>query len=163
MERWIRRLSRYLSPCFVSLDELGLSRAARTDLYRFEALVHDRRFEHFQPILDLYIEQQFCSTTAHTHLVRSELRLVENYGKADAAQDLRASIKVWPYLFKLIVKSRALQRAKEGDINITASHIESAFRRDLQLLLKAINSMMRASTPPSIIGTQGVHMLRYEQ
>lgn len=119
------------------------------------ALVNDRRFEHFRPILDVYIEQHFTSSTAFSHIIRALQRLVENHDKAGSAQDLRASIKVWSYLFKFIVRSRRMQRAKEEDINVTANHLEAAFKRDLRSLLQAVNNMMAAVSPASVIGTQG--------
>lgn len=119
------------------------------------AYVNDRRFEHFRPILDVYIERHFNSSTAFSHIIRALQHLLENYDKADIAQDLRASIKVWSYLFKFIVRSRKMQRMKEKDMNVTANHLETAFKGDLKNLLQAINNMMAAVTPPSVIGTQG--------
>jgi dedicator of cytokinesis protein 3 len=119
------------------------------------ALVNDRRFENFRPVLDVYISRHFSSSTAFSHIIKSLHYLVEHYEQAELAQDLRASIKVWPYLFKFIVSSRKMQRAKEEHMNVTANHIEKSFKRDLKNLLSAINVMMAASTPPSVIGTQG--------
>lgn len=86
-------------------------------------------------------------------------RLIETHEQSESAQELRSSIKVWSYLFKFILRSRKMQRAKEEHMNVTASHLESAFKRDLKTLLHAINLMMAATTPPSVIGTQGKQRL----
>lgn len=80
---------------------------------------------------------------------------MENFSAPESAQELRAAIKVWQYLFKLIVRSRELQRVKEEDMNVTANHIESTFKKDLKALLSSIAQMMSATSPPSIVGTQG--------
>lgn len=119
------------------------------------ALVNDRRFEHFRPILDAYIKQHFSSSIAFSHIMKSLQLHIEGYAQPELAQDLRASIKVWQYLFKFIVASRKMQRVKEEHMNVTANHIERSFKRDLKQLLSAINTMMTAVTPPSVIGTQG--------
>lgn len=52
-----------------------------------------------------------------------------------------------------------MQRIKEEHMNVTANHIETAFKRDIKHLLSAINVMMTATTPPSVVGTQSGFVL----
>ena len=75
------------------------------------------------------------------------------------AQNLRSAIKVWSYLFKLIVKSRQIQREEEEETQITASHSETLFRDDIKALLESINAMMAVTQPHSLIGTQSMHLV----
>lgn len=117
-------------------------------------LVNDRRFSNFKPVLDVYIDNYFASTTAFSHLMSSLHRLIIDYANPVSAQSLRSTTKVWDHLFKIIIRSRQMQRSKEGDMDITANHLESSFKRDLKALLQSINMMMSATNPPSVIGTQ---------
>ena len=63
---------------------------------------------------------------------------------SDNASPLRAALKVWHYIFKFIVRSRELQRAKEAGVGggATAEHLESNFRRDLRSHLAEVAKMM---------------------
>ncbi len=118
------------------------------------SLVNDRRFANFTPVLDLYIDKYFESSTAFTHLMRTLRQLLTDYIKPESAQLLRSAIKVWGYLFRLVVRSRHCQRQKEGDMVSMADHEDMAFKDDLASILLAINSMMPATQPASVIGTQ---------
>jgi hypothetical protein len=119
-----------------------------------QGLVNDRRFANFKPVLDVYIDKYYASSTAFTHLIRSLHRLIIDYANNESAQNLRASLKVWSQLFKLILRSRALQRSKEADTDYTSYHLENSFRQDVRSLLQSVNAMMNATHPPSVIGTQ---------
>ena len=126
------------------------------------SLVNDRRFANFTPVLDVYIDKYFESSTALTHLIKTLRQLLIEYIKPDSAQLLRSAIKVWGYLFRLIIRSRSCQRQKEGDMGSMADHQEMAFKDDLRSILLAINSMMTAMQPASIIGTQS-KLIRFRE
>ncbi len=125
-------------------------------------IVQDRRFSNFQPVLDIYIQQHFNYASASSHIISSINRmLVDPTGNATASP-LRAAIKVWHYIFKFIVKSRALQKAKEAAVGggATAEHLESSFMRELRAHLSEVNKMMM-TTSPALIGTQTLALQRF--
>lgn len=145
----------------------------------FQGIVHvfsfigDRRFNNFkvrsrppfppaltdffrpsQPVLDLYISQHFTGSTAASHIISSLQRLLRAPTDPENATTLRSAIKVWKWLFKLVVRSREIQRSKGLGSGVTSGHLEASFKSDLSSLLNQVNSLMRSTTPTSIIGTQ---------
>ncbi|SOV06607.1 related to dedicator of cytokinesis protein 3 [Ustilago sp. UG-2017a] len=132
------------------LDELVFN-----SLVTVLGIVQDRRFNNFRATLDVYIERHFKFTTAHNKLIASMSKLMADPSRPDTSKDLRAAIKVWPYLFKFIIQSRENQR---GDRDVgggaVLDHLEAGFKRELEGLLRSINQLMSATKPSSIIGTQ---------
>ncbi|CAO1614916.1 unnamed protein product [Sympodiomycopsis kandeliae] len=131
-------------------------------------IVQDRRFNNFRATLDVYIEKHFQSQTAHSRILSSMSRLLTDPSRPDTSQQLRASIKVWPYLFKLVIRSRENQRlAKDagGDNTLggeaVGDHLETKFRSDLDGVLSSINRLMSATSPPSIVGTQALALQHF--
>ena len=156
---------KFLGDIFNSLFGIMVSKhneAGEIDLLVFNALVtvlrivQDRRFNNFQPVLDVYIENHFNCPLASSHMMRSMNLLLADPTSPDTASSLRAALTVWDYLFKFITRSRELQKVKELGIagGATAEHLESTFRRELRGHLGEISKMLSATTPPSIIGTQ---------
>ena len=125
-------------------------------------IVQDRRFSNFQPVLDIYIQQHFNYASASSHIINSMNRMLADPTGNNTASPLRAAIKVWHYIFKFIVKSRALQRAREAGVGggATAEHLESTFMRELRSHLSEVNKMMK-TTSPSLIGTQTLALQRF--
>ncbi|CAG8456993.1 uncharacterized protein OCT59_018840 [Rhizophagus irregularis] len=117
-------------------------------------IVSDRRFMNFRPVLDVYIEKHFSCAAASSHLIRSMNRLVCNPTSPDNAQSLRSAIKVWQYIFKIIMRSRELQRTKESNMGLSGNYVEEQFKEELFSLFKSIDKLMSITTPQSIIGTQ---------
>jgi len=126
-------------------------------------IVQDRRFSNFQPVLDIYIQKHFNYASASSHIINSMNRMLADPTGNDNASPLRAALKVWHYIFKFIVRSRALQKAKEASVGggATAEHLESTFRRDLRSHLSEVNKMMSTMSPPSIIGAQTIALQRF--
>ncbi|GAA6012300.1 hypothetical protein JCM10207_002794 [Rhodosporidiobolus poonsookiae] len=116
--------------------------------------VGDRRFQNFKPVLDLYISKHFTGSTAASHIIQALQRLLRTPTNPETATTLRSSIKVWRWLFKLVVRSREIQRNKGLGSGVTFETLEQSFKNDLSSLLSSVNSVMRMTTPPSIIGTQ---------
>ncbi|THH08148.1 hypothetical protein EW145_g2899 [Phellinidium pouzarii] len=163
---------KFLRDIFDSLFAILVSQnnvAGEMDALVFNALVtvlgivQDRRFSNFQPVLDVYIEKHFNCSSASSHMIHSMNRLLVNPAAAETAMALRAALKVWHYLFKFIVRSRELQKAKEIGIagGATAEHLEATFRRELQTHLAEMNRMMASTSPASIIGTQTIALQHF--
>lgn len=129
-------------------------------------IVQDRRFNNFRATLDVYIDKHFHSQTAHTRLMASMARLLADPARSDTSKELRASIKVWPYLFKFIIRSRENQRRANDAGNslgggAVGDHFETRFRSELDALLRSINRLMSATKPPSIVGTQALALQHF--
>ncbi|EFP83337.2 hypothetical protein PGT21_031228 [Puccinia graminis f. sp. tritici] len=159
-------ICKFLRNIFDALFGVLVSRAnAETKEYEelvFNALVtllgivSDRRFTNFKPVVDLYIDHHFSSTTASTHLLQSFQNLLINPTSPENAHPLRCSIKVWGYLMRFIVRSRELQRIKELNApssGLMCDAVESKFKVDISTLLGRINNLMTTDSS-SIIGTQ---------
>ncbi|PWN21805.1 hypothetical protein BCV69DRAFT_268306, partial [Microstroma glucosiphilum] len=143
------------------LDDL-VSKALVTVL----SIVQDRRFNNFRATLDAYIDKHFSFQAAHSRLMDSMARLLADPGRSDASKDLRASIKVWPYLFRFIIKGRENQRRANDEGNAVGGgavddHLETKFRSDLDAILRSINRLMAATSPPSIVGTQALALQHF--
>ena len=156
---------KFLGDIFNSLFDIMVSthnQSGEIDLLVFNALVtvlrivQDRRFNNFQPVLDVYIENHFNCPLASGHMMRSMNLLLADPTSLDTASSLRAALTVWDYVYKFITRSRELQKVKELNIagGATAEHLESTFRRELRAHLGEINKMLSTTTPASIIGTQ---------
>lgn len=121
-------------------------------------IVQDRRFNNFRATLDVYIEEHYHSQTAYARLMASMSRLLSDPARPETSKDLRAAIKVWPYIFKFIVRSRENQRRVKDPLGAlggaVSDHFETSFKRDLDALLRSINRLMSTTKPSSIIGTQ---------
>ncbi|TDL26056.1 cytoplasmic protein [Rickenella mellea] len=163
---------KFLRDIFDSLFNILISsnnQAGEMDHLVFNALVtvlgivQDRRFSNFQPVLDVYIEKHFNCSSASSHMIHSMNRLLSNPTANETAMSLRAALKVWHYIFKFIVRSRELQKAKEIGMGggATAEHLESTFKRELRSHLAEVNRMMATSSPASIIGTQTIALQHF--
>jgi dedicator of cytokinesis protein 3 len=126
-------------------------------------IIQDRRFNNFQPVLDVYIENHFNYPAASSHLMQSMNRLVSNPTANDTASPLRAALKVWLYIIKFIAKARELQKAKEVGLGSgsTADHLENTFKRELRSHLSEVTRMMSMASPPSIIGAQTIALQHF--
>lgn len=78
-------------------------------LYVF-SLVSDRKYQHFQPILDVYISDSFSATLAYKKLIAVLRRRIESARRYDAQErdSLLKTMKNLHYCVKFIVQSRLL-------------------------------------------------------
>uniref|UniRef100_A0A803TRK2 Dedicator of cytokinesis 1 n=1 Tax=Anolis carolinensis TaxID=28377 RepID=A0A803TRK2_ANOCA len=68
-------------------------------------LIADRKFQHFNPVLETYIKKHFSATLAYTKLTKVLRTYVDNAGITD---QLFKAMKSLEYIFKFIVRSRIL-------------------------------------------------------
>uniref|UniRef100_A0A673MIL5 Dedicator of cytokinesis protein 1-like n=1 Tax=Sinocyclocheilus rhinocerous TaxID=307959 RepID=A0A673MIL5_9TELE len=69
-------------------------------------LIADRKFHHFNPVLETYIRKHFSATLAYTKLTKVLKNYVENAEKL--TEQLLKALKALEYIFKFIVRSRVL-------------------------------------------------------
>ena len=145
----------------------SFNQSSEFDLLVFNALVtvlgivQDRRFNNFQPVLDVYIKDHFNCAAASSHIIQSMNRLLAT----PTDSHLRAALKVWHYIYKFIARARELQRAKERGMagGATVEHLEQEFRSELRNHVNAVTQMMSMTSPPGIIGTQTIALQHFAQ
>ncbi|NXB42684.1 DOCK2 protein, partial [Leucopsar rothschildi] len=90
---------------------------SETDVYDtlvFDALVFivrlvaDRKFQHFNTVLEAYIRQHFSATLAYKKLLSVLTQYVEQAGRGEPCESLPGTFKALEYIFKFIVRSRRL-------------------------------------------------------
>uniref|UniRef100_A0A8C1W6G8 Dedicator of cytokinesis 1 n=1 Tax=Cyprinus carpio TaxID=7962 RepID=A0A8C1W6G8_CYPCA len=69
-------------------------------------LIADRKFHHFNPVLETYIRKHFSATLAYTKLTKVLKNYVDNAEKL--TEQLLKALKALEYIFKFIVRSRVL-------------------------------------------------------
>nr|XP_018917246.1 PREDICTED: dedicator of cytokinesis protein 1 isoform X2 [Bemisia tabaci] len=122
-----------------------------SDLYDnmvFECLLHiiglvsDRKYQHFQPVLDLYIRESFCATLAYNKLMVVLQYLINDIDLADGSDKnlLLKTMKSIQYVMKFIIRSRILFS------NLNAGKGQQQFEISLKQLLDSLVEIMRLNT-----------------
>ncbi|NXE57469.1 DOCK2 protein, partial [Casuarius casuarius] len=120
---------------------------ADTDVYDtlvFDALVFivglvaDRKFQHFNAVLEAYIRQHFSATLAYKKLLSVLTQYVDRVSQGEPCEPLMRTFKALEYVFKFIVRSRRLfAQLYEGK--------ETAeFQQSLQRFFLSLNQLMRS-------------------
>uniref|UniRef100_A0A8C5FKQ4 Dedicator of cytokinesis 1 n=1 Tax=Gadus morhua TaxID=8049 RepID=A0A8C5FKQ4_GADMO len=114
----------------------------RFDTLVFDALVFiigliaDRKFQHFNPVLETYIRKHFSATLTYTKLTKVLKNYVENAEKL--TEQLLKAMKALEYIFKFIVRSRVLfNQYNKG---------EADFMESLRNLFTSFNDMMSSNS-----------------
>uniref|UniRef100_A0A8K9UP90 Dedicator of cytokinesis 1 n=1 Tax=Oncorhynchus mykiss TaxID=8022 RepID=A0A8K9UP90_ONCMY len=89
-------------------------------------LIADRKFQHFNPVLETYIRKHFSATLAYTKLTKVLKNYVENAEKL--TEQLLKAMKALEYIFKFIVRSRVLFN-QSGIILIVFCFVQGAALR----------------------------------
>uniref|UniRef100_A0A8D2KZ44 Dedicator of cytokinesis 1 n=1 Tax=Varanus komodoensis TaxID=61221 RepID=A0A8D2KZ44_VARKO len=105
-------------------------------------LIADRKFQHFNPVLETYIKKHFSATLAYTKLTKVLRTYVDNAGVTD---QLFKAMKSLEYIFKFIVRSRILFN------QLYENKGEADFRESLLQLFKSINEMMSSASEQTVI------------
>ncbi|NXE70757.1 DOCK2 protein, partial [Calcarius ornatus] len=101
-------------------------------------LVADRKFQHFNTVLEAYIRQHFSATLAYKKLLSVLTQYVEQAGRGEPCESLPRTFKALEYIFKFIVRSRRLfAQLYEGKE-------VAEFQRSLQRFFLALNQLMQS-------------------
>ncbi|XP_077292342.1 dedicator of cytokinesis protein myoblast city [Arctopsyche grandis] len=103
-------------------------------------LVSDRKYHHFQPVLDLYIKESFSATLAYKKLCKVLSLLISEKPEQEKNEVLLKSMKCLEYLIRFIVKSRELHA------ELTQKTDQEEFHLLFQDLLDNITIMMQCSS-----------------
>ncbi|XP_026524248.1 dedicator of cytokinesis protein 1 [Notechis scutatus] len=104
-------------------------------------LIADRKFQHFNPVLETYIKKHFSATLAYTKLTKVLRTYVDNAGVTD---QLFKAMRSLEYIFKFIVRSRILFN------QLYENKGEADFRESLLQLFKSINEMMNSASDQTV-------------
>lgn len=121
------------------------------DILVFDALVFiigliaDRKFQHFNPVLETYIKKHFSATLAYTKLTKVLKNYVDNADKPGITEQVFKVMKALEYIFKFIVRSRILF------IQLYENKGEAQFMESLLQLFKSINEMTSSQTDQTVI------------
>ncbi|XP_067377259.1 dedicator of cytokinesis protein 5 isoform X2 [Channa argus] len=101
------------------------------------ALIGDIKFQHFNPVLETYINKHFSATLAYMKLTRVLNYYVAHAEEPDLTERLYAALKALKYLFRFIVQSRILYlrfygNREDGD----------AFLNSIRTLFLSFNTLM---------------------
>ncbi|KAL7286180.1 hypothetical protein TKK_0019548 [Trichogramma kaykai] len=101
------------------------------------SLVSDRKYQHFQPVLDLYISESFSATLAYKKLIAVLKKRIDNASECSPADKdiLLKTMKNLQYCMRFIVESRLLFIALHED--------DEEFSQSLTDLLRSIVELMK--------------------
>uniref|UniRef100_A0A8B9NAR4 Dedicator of cytokinesis protein 2 n=1 Tax=Accipiter nisus TaxID=211598 RepID=A0A8B9NAR4_9AVES len=101
-------------------------------------LVADKKFQHFNTVLEAYIRQHFSATLAYKKLISVLTQYVDHASQGEPCEPLMRTFKALEYIFKFIVRSRHLfAQLYEGK--------ETAeFQRSLQQFFLSLNQLMKS-------------------
>lgn len=73
-------------------------------------LVSDRKYQHFQPVMDLYISESFSATLAYKKLIAVLRKRIDNATNNDGQERdiLLKTMKSLQYCMRFVVESRLL-------------------------------------------------------
>ncbi|KAJ7356302.1 Dedicator of cytokinesis protein 2 [Desmophyllum pertusum] len=150
---------KFLTDTFDALFAILMEHGNKYDKLVFDALVFtisllaDKKYHHFRPVLDAYIEDLFGATKAD-HILISVFMEYINYATKEPQPDrirmdlLLKAMKAMEYIFKFIVQSRILFERAVGDKG------QSEFEENLRKLFQALVQLM-ADVKNETLLTQG--------
>ncbi|KAM9027371.1 dedicator of cytokinesis protein 2-like isoform 3-T3 [Ara ararauna] len=107
-------------------------------------LVADRKFQHFNTILEAYIRQHFSATLSYKKLLSVLTQYVEQVSRGEPCDLLLRTFKALEYIFKFIVRSRHLfAQLYEGK---EAAEFQSSLQRFFLCLNQLMQSPMEGPT-----------------
>uniref|UniRef100_A0A671UKS3 Dedicator of cytokinesis 2 n=1 Tax=Sparus aurata TaxID=8175 RepID=A0A671UKS3_SPAAU len=91
------------------------------DILVFDALIYiigliaDRKFQHFNTVLEAYIKQHFSATLAYKKLMSVLKRYLDVSSRGEQCEPILRTLKALEYIFKFIVRSRMLYSQKANN------------------------------------------------
>uniref|UniRef100_A0A4W3K9F1 Dedicator of cytokinesis 2 n=1 Tax=Callorhinchus milii TaxID=7868 RepID=A0A4W3K9F1_CALMI len=127
------------------------SHTDKYDILVFDALIYiigliaDRKFQHFNAVLEAYIKQHFSATLAYKKLMAVLKSYLDKSSRGEQCEPILRTLKALEYVFKFIVRSRflfaQLYEEKEQD----------EFKESLKSLFQSINNLMKSQQTTIIL------------
>nr|XP_033811011.1 dedicator of cytokinesis protein 2-like [Geotrypetes seraphini] len=112
-------------------------------------LIADKKFQHFNAVLEAYIRQHFSATLAYKKLTTVLTNYVAIASRGEPCDPLLRTFKALEYLFKFIVRSRHLfSQLYEGKE-------KKEFQESLEKFFQAINNLMKSTLESTTLLSQG--------
>uniref|UniRef100_H3AEM8 C2 DOCK-type domain-containing protein n=1 Tax=Latimeria chalumnae TaxID=7897 RepID=H3AEM8_LATCH len=115
-------------------------------------LIADRKFQHFNAVLEAYIRQHFSATLAYKKLLKVLTNYVLTASRGEHTDPLLRTFKALEYIFKFIVRSRCLfahvTRLYEGKE-------QAEFELSLKTFFQSVNTLMKSTMQGSTLLSQG--------
>ncbi|UYV68726.1 DOCK2, partial [Cordylochernes scorpioides] len=108
-------------------------------------LISDRKYQHFRPVLDLYIKETFSATLAYDKLLSVLKQYVDNVCHNETQETLYRAMKCQEYIFRFIVRSRQLYVALEEGKD------QQAFESSLLQLLDSLTKVMVLTSDSTLL------------
>ncbi|XP_041975951.1 dedicator of cytokinesis protein 4 isoform X2 [Aricia agestis] len=99
------------------------------------SLLDESRFQHFRPVLDVYIEEHFSAALVYKGLLSSVQHCAEWAAGAEGQEPIRKCLRSLGCVFRLAVRSRRLFARATG------GQYEDSFRRDVRAALHALRQL----------------------
>ncbi|CAH2107087.1 unnamed protein product [Euphydryas editha] len=99
------------------------------------SLLDEPRFQHFRPVLDVYIEEHFSAALVYKGLLSSVQHCAEWAAGAEGQEPIRKCLRSLGAVFRLAVRSRRLFASATG------GQYEDSFRRDVRAALHALKAL----------------------
>ncbi|XP_014385634.1 PREDICTED: dedicator of cytokinesis protein 1 [Myotis brandtii] len=106
-------------------------------------LIADRKFQHFNPVLETYIKKHFSATLAYTKLTKVLRNYVDNAEKPGVNEQLYKAMKALEYIFKFIVSRVLFNQLYENKG-------EADFMESLLQLFRSISAMMSSMSDQTL-------------
>ncbi|XP_060693013.1 dedicator of cytokinesis protein 2-like [Hemiscyllium ocellatum] len=121
------------------------------DMLVFDALIYiigliaDRKFQHFNAVLEAYIKQHFSATLAYKKLMTVLKNYLDICSEGKQCEPILRTLKALEYIFKFIVRSRSLfaQLYEEKE--------QVEFEESLKKLFESINNLMKSQQVTTIL------------
>ncbi|XP_045446102.1 dedicator of cytokinesis protein 3 [Melitaea cinxia] len=99
------------------------------------SLLDEPRFQHFRPVLDVYIDEHFSAALVYKGLLSSVQHCAEWAAGAEGQEPIRKCLRSLGAVFRLAVRSRCLFARATG------GQYEDSFRRDVRAALHALKAL----------------------
>ncbi|XP_047512323.1 dedicator of cytokinesis protein 1 isoform X2 [Pieris napi] len=108
------------------------------------SLVADHKYQHFQPVLHVYIEESFCDALAYEKLISIMVWAIRSAENGEvASKRLLQCMKCLESLVRVLVRSRQLRAAMGSRATNSSSRDNDPYCPQLESLLQALVWLMR--------------------
>uniref|UniRef100_A0A9J8B4I7 Dedicator of cytokinesis 2 n=1 Tax=Cyprinus carpio carpio TaxID=630221 RepID=A0A9J8B4I7_CYPCA len=117
------------------------------DILVFDALIYiigliaDRKFQHFNTVLEAYIKQHFSATLAYKKLMSVLKTYLDVSSRGEACEPILRTLKALEYIFKFIVRSRMLY--SHGALAVVGDGLQDEKRNSVELLNNILEVLSR--------------------
>uniref|UniRef100_UPI00398F6CFE dedicator of cytokinesis protein 2-like isoform X2 n=1 Tax=Pristiophorus japonicus TaxID=55135 RepID=UPI00398F6CFE len=115
-------------------------------------LIADRKFQHFNAVLEAYIRQHFSATLAYKKLLSVLTDYVDTASRGLECEPLKRAFKALEYIFKFTVRSRSLySQLYEGKE-------KKQYEDSVQKLFRTFNILMESTLEGNTLLMQGASL-----